>query len=124
MSLRENLNVLGKKRKVQIFFCSNKKEVIKIDKDGNRTDETMSYKIKFIDSTRFMASSLSNTADNLTQGTHEIKCNYCNCHTERYWIVLLNVINVIQKSLMKNWKRNSKAHLSFLIMTLINLFWC
>ena len=42
MSLRENLNVLGKKRKVQIFFCSNKKEVIKIDKDGNRTDETMS----------------------------------------------------------------------------------
>ena len=44
----------------------------------------MSYKIKFIDSTRFMASSQSNPADNLTQGTHKIKCNYCNCHTECY----------------------------------------
>ena len=34
-------------------------EIIKIDKDGNETDETISYKIKFIDSARFMESSLS-----------------------------------------------------------------
>ena len=34
-------------------------EIIKIDKYGNETDETISYKIKFIDSARFMESSLS-----------------------------------------------------------------
>ena len=34
-------------------------EIIKIDKDGNETDETISYKIKLIDSARFMESSLS-----------------------------------------------------------------
>ena len=49
-----------KQRIVQNFFCSNKKmEIIKIDKDGNKTDETISYKIKFIDSARFMESSLA-----------------------------------------------------------------
>ena len=33
------------------------KEVTKIDKDGNKSAITISYKIKFIDSVRFMASS-------------------------------------------------------------------
>ena len=36
-------------------------EIIKIDKNGNKSDETISCKIKFIDSARFMASSLSNS---------------------------------------------------------------
>ena len=31
------------------------------------------YKIKFIDSARFMATSLSNTVDNLTERIHKIK---------------------------------------------------
>ena len=39
-----------KQRKVKNFFCSIKKEIIKIDKYGNKTDETSSYKTKFIDS--------------------------------------------------------------------------
>ena len=34
------------------------KKVIKIDKDGNKSVETLSYKTKFIDSFRFMSSSL------------------------------------------------------------------
>ena len=33
----------------------------------------MSYKIKFIDSARFMASPLSNFIDNLAEGSHKIK---------------------------------------------------
>ena len=37
----------------------------------------LSYKIKFIDSARFMASSLSNLVDNLEQGIHKIKCKDC-----------------------------------------------
>ena len=42
----------GKQRKVQNVFCSN----TKIDKDDNESVATISYKIKFIDSTSFMAS--------------------------------------------------------------------
>ena len=36
----------------------------------------MSYKLKFIDSARFMASSLSNLGNNLTEGIPKIKCKY------------------------------------------------
>ena len=57
----------GKLIKVQNFFLSNRKEVIKIDKDGNESVVTISYKIKFIDSARFTTISLTNLVDNLTQ---------------------------------------------------------
>ena len=60
-----------KQRNVQNFFRSNKKKIIKIDKDGNETVETISYRIKFIDKARFMVSSLSNFRDNLTEGIHK-----------------------------------------------------
>ena len=52
--------------------------MIKIYKDGNESVITVSYKIKFIDSARFMASSLSNLVDNLAEGIPEIKCEGCN----------------------------------------------
>ena len=42
----------------------------------------LSYKIKFIDSPRFMTTSLSNLVDNLTEGFHEIKCKDCDCSLE------------------------------------------
>ena len=48
-------------------------EVTKIDKDGNESVVTISYKIKFINSTRFMTSSLSNLVDNLIEEIYEIK---------------------------------------------------
>ena len=57
----------GKLIKVQNFFLSNRKEVIKIDKDGNESVVTISYKIRFIDSARFTTISLTNLVDNLTQ---------------------------------------------------------
>ena len=44
--------------------------------------ETISYKIKFIDSVRFMGTSLSNLVDNLTEGIHKIKCKDCGCFLE------------------------------------------
>ena len=55
-----------KKRKVKNLFHL-KIFSIKIDKHGNETVETISYKKNFIDSARFMASSLSNLVDNLTE---------------------------------------------------------
>ena len=54
-------------------------EVTKIDKDGNESVATMSFKIKSIDSARFIATLLSNLVDNLTEGILKIKCKDCNC---------------------------------------------
>ena len=43
---------------------------------------TISYKIKLIDSARFISSSLSNLVDNLAEGIHKIKCKDCGCFLE------------------------------------------
>ena len=45
------------------------------DDDDNITK--ISYKIKFIDSFRFMSSSLSNHVDNSSEGFHSDKCTDC-----------------------------------------------
>ena len=57
-------------------------EIIKIDKEGNEAVETISSKIEFIDSARFMASALSNLIENLTEVIRNIKCKDCNCFLE------------------------------------------
>ena len=62
------------KEKYKTSSVPIKKETMKIDKDGNKTVDTISYKTKFIDSARFMASPVSNLVDNLTGGIHKIKC--------------------------------------------------
>ena len=59
------------------FSVPIKKEITKKDKDGNDKITKISYKIKFIDSYRFMSSSLSNLVDNLSEGLHSDKCTYC-----------------------------------------------
>ena len=69
----------------------------------------MSWKIKFTDGARFMASSLSNLVDNLTEIIHEIKCKDCDCFLE-YESVKDNfknidvylAIKITEASLMKN----------------------
>ena len=52
-----------------IFSVSTNKEL-----DNGKT---ITYKIKFIDSFRFMSSSLSSLADNLSEGLHSDKCTDC-----------------------------------------------
>ena len=74
--LRENTE------KYKTFLNSIEREVIKIDKDGKESVVTISYKIKFIDSARFMVTSLSILVDNLTKGINKIKCKYCDCLLE------------------------------------------
>ena len=59
-------------RKVQTFFSPNRKRNQKIDKDGNEGISTVSCKIKFVDSVRFMASSVSDLVDNLTEGIQRL----------------------------------------------------
>ena len=69
-----------KQRKVQNFLRLQK--VTKTDKDGNESVANIYYKIKFIDSARFMATSLSNLGDNLVEGIHKIKCKDGDCFLE------------------------------------------
>ena len=54
-----------------------KKEITKKGKDGNDKATKISYKIKFIDSFRFMSSSLSNLVDNLFEELHNDRCIDC-----------------------------------------------
>ena len=71
----EQLECLGEnKEKYKNFSFPIKKEITEINKDSNKSVVNISYKIKFIDSARFMASSLSNLVDNLAERIHKIKC--------------------------------------------------
>ena len=54
-----------------------KKEITKKDKYGNDKATKISYKIKFIDSFRFISSSLSNLVDNLSEVLHNDWCIDC-----------------------------------------------
>ena len=54
-----------------------KKEIIKKDKYGNDKATKISCKIKFIDSCRFMSTSLSNLVSNLSEGLHNDGCLDC-----------------------------------------------
>ena len=63
-----------KHRKYLTFSASINKE------PENR--KTITYKIKFIDSVKFMPSSLSSLADNLSEGLHNNKFKYCKSYLE------------------------------------------
>ena len=74
MSFRDNLNVLGgNTEKHKTFSVTIEKEVTNINKDDNESAATISYKIKFIDSARFIPTSLSNLVDNLTEKNQKNK---------------------------------------------------
>ena len=59
------------------FSVPVKKEVTKKDKNGNDKIIKISHKIKFIDSYRFMSTSLSNLVSNLSEGLHNDRCIDC-----------------------------------------------
>ena len=120
VSLRDNLKVLGKIQK-NTFSIPIEKEVTNTDKDGNETVATISQKIKFIDSTRFMATLLSNLVDNLTEGIHKIKCKDCDCFLEYESVkdILIkhkclscnkDCLNKIDEGLKKQYKNTIKFY--------------
>ena len=55
---------------------------MQIDKNSNGSAVTRSYKIKFIDTKKFMVTSLSNIVDNLTERIQKMMCKDCNCFVE------------------------------------------
>ena len=59
------------------FSVPIKKEITKKDNKSNDKIAKTSYKIKFIDSCRFMSTSLSNLVSNLSEGLHNDRCIDC-----------------------------------------------
>ena len=59
------------------FSVPIKKKTTKKDENGNDKITKILYKIKFIDSYRFMSTSLSNLVNNLSEGVHNDKCTNC-----------------------------------------------
>ena len=66
-----NLECLGESTEKYITFS------VPLKKRIENKDMEITYKIKFIDSFRFMATSLSKLVDNLTEGIHSDKCIKC-----------------------------------------------
>ena len=67
-----NFECLGENTEKYITFS------VLINKKIENKDLEIRYKIKFIDSYRFMSSSLSKLVDNLSEGIHNNKCLDCN----------------------------------------------
>ena len=74
---------LGKNTEKYITFSVPiKKETTKKDKNGNDKITKISCKIKFIDSCRFMSTSLSNLVRNLSEGHHNGMCIDCKSYLD------------------------------------------
>ena len=71
-----NFECLGENTEKYITFSAPIKK--KID----NKDLEITYKIKFINSYRFMSSSLSKLVDNLSEGIHNNKCSDCESNLD------------------------------------------
>ena len=85
-----NFECLGENTEKYITFS------VPIKKKIDNKDLEITYKIKFIDSYRFMSSSLSKLVDNLSEGIHNNKCSDCESN--------LDCIKIYKK-----WKINLKV---------------
>ena len=74
--MRKQFTCLGENtEKYRAFAGAIEKEVARIDKNGEEVTKSISCNLQFIDSTRFMAISLSNLVNNLSEGIRRTKCN-------------------------------------------------
>ena len=74
---KKQFTCLGENTEKYITFTVPiEKEVTRIDKNGEEITKDISYILQFIDCARFMASSLSNLVNNLSDAIHWIKCKY------------------------------------------------
>ena len=98
-----NFECLGENTEKYITFS------VPIKKRVENKDMEITYKIKFVDSFRFMATSLSKLVDNLTEGIHNHKCIKCKsnlCYMkvvdEKLIFRCLNCNKNLKKKLIKN----------------------
>ena len=98
-----NFECLGENTEKYITFS------VPIKKKIENKDIEITYKIKFIDSFRFMATSLSKLVDNLTEDIHGDKCvdcksdlSYMKVMDETQHLDALTVKKTMKKKLTKN----------------------
>ena len=98
-----NFECLGENNEKYITFS------VPIKKKIENKDLEITYKIKFIDRYRFMASSLSKLVDNLFEGIHNnkcVNCNYCldyiKIKNEKLILECYNCKQRYRKKLIKN----------------------
>ena len=82
-----------------------KKEITKKYKDGNDKITKISYKIKFINSYRFMSTSLSNLVNNLSEGVHNDKCTNCKFYFDHMTTKDEQLIFRCKKNYEKDFKK-------------------
>ena len=66
-----------KYQKIHNLFSSNKKLS---GNNGEEITQTISCLLKFVESARFIAGSLSNPVNNVAEGSHKIECKYERNH--------------------------------------------
>ena len=72
---RKQLPCLGENTKKYITFrVPIETEVTGIDKNGEEITKNESYILQFIDSARFVSTTLLNLINNLSEGFHKVKC--------------------------------------------------
>ena len=96
---KKQFTCLGENTEKYITFTVPiEKEVTRIDKNREEITKSISYILQFIDSAKFVGSSISNLVNNLSETLHRIKCKlghndkkceacgikykYCDCFLE------------------------------------------
>ena len=92
------------------FSVPIKKEITKKDTNGNDKITKISYKTKFIDSFRFMSTSLSNIVDNLSEGLHNDECKDRKSYLD-YVIIKDNQLIFRCFSCKKNYEKDFNKEL-------------
>ena len=109
-----NFECLGENTEKYITFS------VPIKKKIENKDLEITYKIKFIDSYRFMSSSLSKLVDNLSEGIHNNKCLDCKCcldyikiENEKLLLKCFNCNNYYKKKFNQDLIKKLKNTYSF-----------
>ena len=118
-----NFECLGENTVKYITFS------VPIKKEIRNKNIEITYKIKFIDSYRFMSTSLSKLVDNLSEGIHNNKCldcesclDYIRTKNEKLILKCFNCKQYYEKYFNKELIKRFTIHMNFVIKILINLF--
>ena len=121
-----NFECLGENTEKYITFS------VPIKKKIENKDLEITYKIKFIDSYRFLSLSLSILVDNLPKGVHNNKCVDCKSNldyvritkNEKLLLKCFSCDSYYKKKFNKDLIKILKTHIVFVIMTLISFYYC
>ena len=121
-----NFKCLGENTEKYISFS------VPIKKKIENKDMEITSKIKFLDSFRIMATSLSKLVDNLTKGIHTNKCLDCNScldyvritKNEKLLLKCFNCDIYYKKKFNKDLIKKFKNNIVFVIVISISLYYC